>query len=159
MSDASPALLVVVGLLLALWTAGAGWVMLRASTRAAQSEGSRKTARRLARMIEDAPAIPMLVRTDGRIEAPDRLAGWLGLETLPQYLGDLAGADGKGLSADQVADLSEAVRRTQKTAAPFAYSITPPGSRRGLALRGLLADPAVSPSGSALVWIFDFTST
>ena len=159
MSDVSPAFLVIVGLLLAAWTAGAGWVMLRASTRVAQSEGSRKTARRLARMVEDAPAIPMLVRTDGRIEAPDRLAGWLGLEKLPQYLADLAGTDGKGLSADQVAYLSEAVRRTQKTAAPFAYSITPPGSRRGLALRGLLADPAVSPSGSALVWVFDFTES
>ena len=159
MSDASPVFLVVVGLLLALWTAGAGWVILRASTRAAQGETSRKTARRLARMVEDAPAIPMLVRADGRIEAPDRLAGWLGLEKLPQYLSDLAGTDGKGLSADQVADLSDAVRRTQKTAAPFAYSITPPGSRRGLALRGLLADPAVSPSGSALVWVFDFTES
>lgn len=159
MSDVSPAFLVAVGLLLALWTAGAGWMILRASTRVAQGEGSRKTARRLARMIEDAPAIPMLVRTDGRIEAPERLAGWLGLETLPQYLADLAGGDGKGLSADQVADLAAAVRRTQRTAAPFAYSITPPGSRRGLALRGLLADPAVSPSGSALVWVFDFTES
>lgn len=159
MSDASPVFLVLVGLLLALWTAGAGWVILRASTRAAQAEGSRKSARRLARMIEDAPAIPMLVRTDGRIEAPDRLAGWLGLEKLPQYLGELAGSDGKGLSPDQVADLTEAVRRTQKTAAPFAYSITPPGSRRGLALRGMLADPAVSPSGAALVWVFDFTES
>lgn len=159
MSDVSPVFVVVIGLLLALWTAGAGWVMLRASTRAAHSEGSRKTARRLAQMIEDAPAIPMLVRADGRIEAPDRLAGWLGLETLPHYLADLARSDGKGLSPDQVADLSDAVRRTQKTAAPFAYSITPPGSRRGLALRGLLADPAVSPSGSALVWVFDFTDS
>lgn len=159
MSELSPVFMVVVGLLLAAWTAGAGWVILRASTRAAQSEGSRKTARRLARMIEDAPAIPMLVRTDGRIEAPDRLAAWLGLPALPQYLSDLSGPDGKGLSPDQVVDLSEAVRRTQKTAAPFAYSITPPGSRRGLALRGLLADPAVSPSGSALVWVFDFTES
>lgn len=159
MSDVSPVFLVIVGLLLALWTAGAGWVMLRASTRAAQGEGSRKTARRLARMIEDAPAIPLLVRADGRIEAPDRLAGWFGLEKLPAYLTELAGADGRGLSTDQVADLSEAVRRTQKTAAPFAFSITPPGSRRGLALRGLLADPGVSPSGSALVWVFDFTES
>jgi signal transduction histidine kinase len=113
----------------------------------------------MARMIEDAPAIPLLVRADGRIEAPERLAGWLGLETLPAYLVDLAGSDGKGLSRDQVEDLAAAVRRTQKTAAPFAYSVTPPGSRRGLALRGMLADPAVSPSGSALVWVFDFTES
>jgi signal transduction histidine kinase len=159
MSDVSPVFLVLMGLLLALWTAGAAWVMLRASTRAAQSEGARKTTRRLARMLEDAPAIPLLVRTDGRIEAPDRLASWLGLESMPAYISDLAGSDGRGLSADQVADLIEAVRRTQRTATPFAFSVTPPGSRRGLALRGALADPAVSPAGSALVWVFDFTES
>lgn len=159
MSDFSPAFLVIAGLILALWTAGAGWVMLRASRRVEKAEGARKAARRMARMIEDAPAIPLLVRADGRIEGPDRLAGWLGLEQLPQYLTELAGAEGRGLSQDQVADLAEAVRRTQRTAAPFAYSLTPPGSRRGLALRGMLADPAVSPSGSALVWVFDFTES
>lgn len=159
MSDFSPAFLIFAGLLLAAWTAAAGWMILRASARAAQGEGSRKAARRMARMIEDAPAIPLLVRADGRIEAPERLAGWLGLETLPSYLVDLAGTEGRGLSRDQVEDLAAAVRRTQKTAAPFAYSVTPPGSRRGLALRGMLADPAVSPSGSALVWVFDFTES
>jgi signal transduction histidine kinase len=159
MSEVSPLLLVAIGLLLALWTAGAGWVMLRASARAAQGESARKAARRLARMVEDAPAIPLLVRADGRIEAPDRLAGWFGLDQLPQYLSELAAGDGKGLSRDQVEHLAAAVKRTQRTAAPFAYSITPPGSRRGLALRGMLADPAVSPSGSALVWVFDFTES
>lgn len=159
MTELSPAFLVVAGLLLALWTAGAGWVMLRASSRAAQAEGARKAARRMARMIEDAPAIPLLVRADGRIEGPERLAGWLGLEQLPTFLNDLAGAEGRGLSRDQVSDLAEAVRRTQRTAAPFSYSLIPPGSRRGLALRGMLADPAVSPSGSALVWVFDFTES
>ena len=159
MSDLSPAFLVVAGLLLAAWTAGAGWMILRFSARAAQGASSRNTARRLARMIEDAPAIPLLVRADGRIEAPERLAGWLGLEQLPPYLTELARSDGRGLSQDQVTELAGAVRRTQKTAAPFAYSVTPPGSRRGLALRGMLADPAVSPSGSALVWVFDFTES
>lgn len=159
MSDLSPAFLIFAGLLLAAWTAAAGWMILRAGARAAQSEGSRKAARRMARMIEDAPAIPLLVRADGRIEAPERLAGWLGLEALPTYLVDLSGPEGKGLSRDQVEELSAAVRRTQKTAAPFAFSVTPPGSRRGLALRGTLADPAVSPSGSALVWVFDFTES
>ena len=159
MSDLSPAFLVFAGLLLAAWTAGAGWMMLRFSARATQGATSRNTARRLARMIEDAPAIPLLVRADGRIEAPERLAGWLGLEHLPAYLTELARSDGRGLSQDQVTELAGAVRKTQKTAAPFAYSVTPPGSRRGLALRGMLADPAVSPSGSALVWVFDFTES
>ena len=45
-------------------------------------------------------AIPLLVRADGRIEAPERLAGWLGLDHLPGYLTDLAGAEGRGLSSE-----------------------------------------------------------
>ncbi|WP_133365176.1 PAS domain-containing sensor histidine kinase [Qipengyuania sediminis] len=159
MSDFSPAFLVIAGLLLALWTAGAGWVILRTSARAAEGKAARRSARRMARMIEDAPAIPLLVRADMRIEAPERLAGWLGLDHLPQYLSDLAGSEGRGMSPEQVAELASNVKRTQRTAAPFAYSVTPPGSRRGLALRGMLADPAISPSGSALVWVFDFTES
>ncbi|MEE8230629.1 MAG: histidine kinase, partial [Qipengyuania citrea] len=81
--DSSPALLAVIGLLLALWTAGAVWVMLRASGREQRSIASRKTAQRLSRLIEEGPAIPLLVRADGRIEAPDRLARWIGLEKVP----------------------------------------------------------------------------
>ncbi len=107
----------MIGLLLALWTAGAVWVMLRATGREQKSVASRKAAQRLSRMIEEGPAIPMLVRADGRIEAPDRLAGWIGLEKVPDYLSELAGADGHGLSEDQVEELTRYVRRTQKTAA------------------------------------------
>ena len=94
--DTSPALLAIIGLLLALWTAGAVWVMLRATGREQKSVASRKAAQRLSRMIEEGPAIPMLVRADGRIEAPDRLARWIGLEKVPDYLSELAGADGEG---------------------------------------------------------------
>ena len=81
--DSSPALLAVVGLLLALWTAAAVWVMLRASGREQKTVASRKAALRMARMLEESPAIPVLVRTDGRIEAPDRFARWLGLAKVP----------------------------------------------------------------------------
>ena len=70
--EISPALLAVFGLLLALWTAGAVWVMLRASTREQKSAAARKAAQRLSRLIEEGPAIPLLVRADGRIEAPER---------------------------------------------------------------------------------------
>ncbi len=155
----SPALLSVIGLLLALWTAGAVWAVLSASNRAQKAEGSRKAARRMSRMIEEAPAIPLLVRTDGRIEAPDRFARWIGLDKVPEYLSELAAPDGRGLAEEQVEELTTHVRRTQKTAKPFRLSLTPPGSKKALALRGALADPAVSPSGAALVWVFDFTES
>ncbi|KZY07321.1 histidine kinase [Erythrobacter sp. HI0028] len=158
--DSSPALLAVIGLLLALWTAGAVWVMLRASGREQRSIASRKTAQRLSRLIEEGPAIPLLVRADGRIEAPDRLARWIGLEKVPEYLSELAGGEGRGLTEAQIDTLTRNVRRTQKTAKPFRMAINAsPDSGKSLALQGSLADPAVSPGGSALVWVFDFSDS
>ncbi len=158
--ESSPALLAIVGLLLALWTAGAVWVMLRATGREQKSVASRKAAQRLSRMIEEGPAIPMLVRADGRIEAPDRLARWIGLEKVPEYLSEFAGADGQGFSEEQVEELTRNVRRTQKTARPFRMAITvAPGSGKSLAMQGSLADAAVSPGGAALIWVFDFSDS
>ncbi|MCB2075244.1 MAG: PAS-domain containing protein [Novosphingobium sp.] len=154
---------VVIGLLLAAWALAAGWAILSARSRQKQAEGAERNARRLARMVDESPALPLLVRADGRIEAPQRLAHWLGLDGVPQFLSELdtGGADGKGggLTAEQLAELTEHVRRTQKTAAPFRMVATPRGSKRSLALRGHLADPQVSPGGAALVWVFDFSDS
>ena len=155
--------LVLLGLGLAAWTLAAGWALLAARGKQQRFESERKEAVRLARMVDESPALPLLVRVDGRIEAPAKLAGWLGLESVPQYLTELdaGGTDGKGggLTAEQLAELTEAVRRTQKTAAPFRMVVTPRGSRRSLALRGHLADPQVSPGGAAMVWVFDFSDS
>ncbi|MGX7925815.1 ATP-binding protein [Tsuneonella sp. HG094] len=160
--------LALLGLVLAGWVAGAAWLMIAAGTKARKAEASRKAARRMVRMIDESPAIPLIVRVDGRIEASERLAGWLGLPKLPQYLSELAGGPrGKpgdqnaprGLSPEQLTELSAHVSRTQKTAAPFRMALTPPGSQRSLAVRGVLADPQVSPGGAALLWIFDFSES
>ncbi len=150
--------LVLIGLLLAAWTLAAGWAILAARGRLRRADAGQRNARRLARMVDESPALPLLVRTDGRIEAPPRLASWLGLDKVPQYLTELDSGE-KGLTPEHLAELTEAVRRTQKTAAPFRMVATPRGSRRSLALRGHLADPQVSPGGAALVWIFDFSDS
>jgi signal transduction histidine kinase len=152
--------LALLGLMMAAWVAGAAWMMIAASAKAQRAEATRKGARRMVRMIDESPAIPLIVRVDGRIEASERLAGWLGLPKLPQYLSELdGGTSGKGLSADQLAELTAQVSRTQKTAAPFRMALTPPGSQRSLAVKGVLADPQVSPGGAALLWIFDFSES
>ena len=83
--------LALLGLVLAGWVAGAAWLMIAAGAKARKAEASRKAARRMVRMIDESPAIPLIVRVDGRIEASERLAGWLGLPKLPQYLSELAG--------------------------------------------------------------------
>ena len=150
--------LVLIGLLLAAWTLAAGWAVVTARQRARRAESSQRLARRLGRMIDEAPALPLLVRSDGRIKGPVRLAGWLGLEAMPGFLSELDGGD-RGLPEVQLAELTELVRRTQKTAAPFKLVVTPRGSTRNLSLRGHLADPQVSPGGAALVWVFDFSDS
>lgn len=148
----------VIGLLLAAWMLAAAWAVLSARGRQKRAEAQLRSARRLARMVEESPAIPLLVRSDGRIEGPPRVAQWLGFETVPQFLSELDGGD-RGLPADKLAELTEAVRRTQKSAAPFRMVVTPRNSARSLALRGHLADPQVSPGGAALVWLFDFSDS
>jgi len=155
------AALVMIGLLMAAWAVVAAWFVAAARARVKKAETGLRNARRMARMVDESPAIPLLVRADGRIEASGKLAKWLGLDAVPQYLTELGEAEhGEGgIPSVQLAELSAAVRRTQKTGAPFRMVVTPAGSRRSLSLRGHLADPQVSPGGAALVWVFDFSES
>lgn len=150
--------LLVAGLLCAAWAVAAGWAILAARRRARRAEASQRHARRLSRMVDESPALPLLVRADGRIEGASRLAGWLGLERMPGYLSELDGG-GRGLDEVQLSQLAGAVRTAQKTGAPFRLSLRPRGGDTTLAVRGHLADPEVSPGGSALAWFFDFSDS
>lgn len=161
--DVTPLSLVLIALVLAAWAVGAGVVVLRASRSARRAKAMRTGLKRMQTLLDVAPALPLLVRVDGRIEAPDRLARMLGLASMPQYLSELAapvgGARGGGLAQSQLDQLWSKIQTTQKSAAPFRMAINLPGSQRSLALYGTLADPQVSPGGAALVWIFDFTES
>lgn len=147
--------LVAVALLLAVWTLVAGWAVLAARARMARAQGAQQLARKLARMVEEAPALPLLVRADGRIEGASRLAGWLGRDALPDYLTELEDV----LDAQTLGALTQAVRHTQKTGAPLAMALAPRGGTRTLVLRGGLADPQVAPADAALLWVFDATDS
>ena len=157
--ELSPLAMIGIALLLAAWTIAAAVLVMRAQAKTRRSKALQTSLKRMQHLLDAAPAIPLLVRVDGRIEAPERLARWFGLESIPKYLSELAGKDAEGLSAEQVEELSEMVRRTQKSAAPFQLTVTPPGSRRSLSLQGTLADAQVSPGGAAIVWVFDFTNS
>jgi len=150
--------LVVIGLLVAAWTFAAGYALLWARGRVRRADAHQRLSRRLSRMVDESPALPLLVRVDGRIEGPSRLAGWLGLDAMPGYLSELD-ADDRGLDEIQLSQLSDAVRRAQRTGTPFRLALTPRGGSRSLAARGHLADPQVSPGGAALVWFFDFSDS
>jgi len=147
----------VIGLVLAAWTVVAAVFVMRANGQVQRAKALKTSLKRMQSLLDAAPAIPMLVRVDGKIEAPERLARWLGFDAMPGYLSELARDD--GLSANQVEELEEHVRHTQKSAAPFQMSLMLPGSGRSLALVGSLADPHVSPGGAAMVWVFDFSES
>ncbi|KPF65026.1 PAS domain-containing sensor histidine kinase [Porphyrobacter sp. AAP60] len=161
--DISPLSLVLIALVLAAWTVGAAMVILRANRGMKRARAVKTSLKRMQTLMDVAPALPLLVRVDGRIEAPERLARMLGLSAMPKYLTELAreaGAPkGGGLAKDQIDQLWAKVQATQKSAAPFRMAINLPGSQRSLALYGTLADPQVSPGGAALVWVFDFTES
>ncbi|MBF5092079.1 PAS domain-containing protein [Novosphingobium sp. NBM11] len=153
--------LVIVGLLVAAWTVAAGWAVLVARGRARKAEAHHRLARRLTRMVDESPA-PAAAGAGRRADrGPSRLAGWLGLDAMPGYLSELDAGDAsdRGLNEVQLSQLSDAVRRAQKTGAAFRMVLTPRGGTRCLAVRGHLADPQVSPGGSALVWFFDFSDS
>ena len=59
---------------------------------------------------------------------------------MPQFLSELSKYPDRGLSSEQLDELTEKVRLAQKSAAPFRMAVTLPGSSRSLALRGSLAD-------------------
>jgi len=161
--DISPLSLVLIALVLAVWAVAAAWVVLRASRGMKRARALKTGMKRMQALLDVAPAVPLLVRVDGRIEAPDKLARLLGLKSMPKYLSELAMPPGNGaaggLAPEQLDQLWARVQATQKSAAPFRMALNPPGSARSLALYGTLADPQVSPGGAALVWVFDFTES
>jgi signal transduction histidine kinase len=157
--DLGSTALALLGLLLAAWTAAAAWLMIAAASRSRGAEAARRNAKRMARLLDEAPAAALVVRSDGRLEGSDRLAHWLGFDTLPQFISELAKFPDRGLSREQLDELTQKVRLAQKSAAPFRMAVTLPGSSRSLALRGSLADPQVSPAGAALIWVFDFSES
>ncbi len=161
--EVSPLSLVLIAVVLAAWAVGAAIVVLRANRGTKRAKAMRTSLKRMQTLLDVAPALPLLVRVDGRIEAPDKLARMLGLATMPKYLSELAAMPGQtkagGLAQGQLDQLWTKIQTTQKSAAPFRMAINLPGSQRSLALYGTLADPQVSPGGAALVWIFDFTES
>lgn len=150
--------LALIGLLIGAWTVAAGIAILAGQRRAQRAEQSQRNARRVSRMLDESPALPLLVRADGRIEGHSRLAGWFGLNAMPAFLSELDAGD-RGLPAEQLETLTQHVRTAQRTGAPFQMTVVPRGSSRNLALRGHLADPQISPGGAALVWVFDFSDS
>ena len=149
--DLSPLSLVLIALVLAAWAVGAAIVVLRANQSVKRVKAMRTSLKRMQTLLDVAPALPLLVRVDGRIEAPEKLARMLGLSTMPKYLSELTAPAGNptggGLAQAQLGQ----GERAAATRARFA-SVAGGGSadllRLATALPGIPAAPADVPAAA-----------
>ncbi|HKX35618.1 MAG TPA: histidine kinase, partial [Rhizorhapis sp.] len=103
----------VLGAIAALWLIGAGAAIYAGLSMRRRAAFAAEQADRLATLLESAPALPVMVRADGRLDAPDRLAGWLGLESVPKFISQLTEAEG-GLKPDDGQALARDISAAQK---------------------------------------------
>ena len=158
MTGSGDVTIMLIGVALAVLIGGAGWILyagLRARREAAEAFAANA---RLEAMLGSAPALAMIVRADGRVECPERLADWLGLSPVPRYLDDLT-TPTAGLSADDAAALSADVAAAQKSGRSFSRAIRAQGSARALMIRGARAARDVQAPGGVILWVFDATES
>lgn len=144
--------MVIGGVILALWLAVAGWAIVRGITMQRAAAFAERRAGQLNAMLEGAPALPLLVRSDGRIEGPLIIARMFGQEVLPQYLTDLLP---DGSSADSVMNDIEAA---QHSGGKFRQVIRNGVADRLIEVVGAPAPASLAAPGGALLWLRDATA-
>lgn len=149
----------LIGILMALWLVGATVAIWIGLSLRRQSLNMLRQTSRLARLLETAPAIPVVVKGDGRIEAADRFSRLLGLSSSAATLADLGGVENGGLVAQDLEQLNERIRETQRTGKDFMLPVAISGSERRLVVVGSIADAVIYPNGAALLWFFDSTDS
>uniref|UniRef100_UPI00286C3C30 sensor histidine kinase n=1 Tax=Sphingomonas sp. TaxID=28214 RepID=UPI00286C3C30 len=142
--------------LAALWIAVAVAVSIAAARRVRRASATIASAQMMASLLNVAPAKPLLVHPDGRIEVDARLLRDLGLEQAPAKLRDLA-ADNAGLGPDDLDALADDIRAAALSGGKVERKVRSAGSRRVFEVRGGPAPPPGLP-GTLLLWLFD-TST
>lgn len=150
--------MLLVALVFAAWTAAAIWALVTGLQMRRAAGTARRQLRRLTRLVESGPAVPLIVRSDLRIEGPEKVARWLGLAKLPPYLSELM-QEGRGLSREALDALGKQITTAQKSGAPFTTAITALGSNRQLRIEGKLADPHTIAPGAVLLWLYDATES
>ncbi len=149
---------VIAGVILALLIGG-GCVALYLGLRARRAAASTLVANaRLEALLGSAPALAMVVRADGRLELPDRLADWFGLSPAPRYLDDLSGRDA-GLTPEDARGLAADIAAAQKAGRAFARAVRARGSSRSLMIRGNRAPRGLQAPGGVVLWVFDATES
>jgi signal transduction histidine kinase len=130
----------------------AGLRMRAAAVRAAASHA------RLEALHEQSPAAAMIVRADGRVELPQRLADLLGFDAVPSQLDEIVGNEAV-FEASEGKVLEREIGAAQKAARPFRVIVRARGSDRTLLAIGQRAPDSVRAPGGVVIWFFDATES
>jgi PAS domain-containing protein len=147
----------LIGILMALWLIGAAVAIWTGLSMRSRASNLLRQSTRLDRLLETAPAFPVVVHSDGRVEAPERFARTLGLDEPVGSLADLGGRNNAGLAQMDLAELETKVRETQRTGKGFTLHLAIEASNRRLTVVGNIADNVIYPIGTASLWFFDST--
>lgn len=143
---------ILAGVLVALLLGGAVAMLatgLRARRAAADDAAAR---RRLESLLEAAPMQPIVVRPDGRVQMPRRVADWLGLDGAADYLDQLAGDHAWGLDPADAKALHADVQGCLRAARGFLRTVHCDGGARALTVQGERRGEKV------VLWMFDSTA-
>jgi signal transduction histidine kinase len=146
----------VVIILAAFWVAIAALLLIMAIRRTARANAVLASARSTAALLRAAPARPLLVHRDGKVEIDTHLQRDLGLGEEPERLDQLAGPD-TGIRVEDLDALKADIAAAAIGGPPVERLVRVAGSDRVLEVRGGLA-AAPWPSGTLLLWLFDTSS-
>jgi signal transduction histidine kinase len=124
--------------------------------RTARANAVLATARSTAALLRAAPARPLLVHRDGKVEIDSHLQRDLGLPKEPEKLEHLAQGD-TGIHREDLAALKQDIATAVIGGPPVERQVRILGSDRVLEVRGGLA-AASWPAGTLLLWLFDTSS-
>jgi signal transduction histidine kinase len=138
-----------------MWVGIAATIAVAGSRRLRFAQNVLEIARTHARLLELAPARPLLIRPDFGLVLDDRLRRDLGFEAPPTRLSDFAGTE-RGIDPQDLAALTADVEAARATAGSFSRKVRASGSSRVFEVRG---GPAPDePPGTLLLWLFDISA-
>lgn len=157
MAMMTPLATLLLGVVLAAWLAAAVWALMTGQRMRRRSMSAQRKFDRLSALLQSAPAMPIIVHADGRIEAADRLAQWLGKDRPPSFASELTAVDG-GLEPADARALAHDIAAAQKAGKAFSLPVRASGSTRTMLVRGAPAGTEAG-SGAVILWIFDATES
>jgi signal transduction histidine kinase len=140
-----------------VWLAIAVAIAIAAARRFRLAETVLDAARANASLLEAAPARPLIVYGDQRIEADAQLLRDLGLKKAPARIADLTGNE-SGILEEDIAALCDDIEAARVSAGRVSRKVRAKGSARVFDIRGGPAPPP-EPPGTMLLWFFDTSAT